>query len=41
MMHIRFAKDFDDEPANGRLRFYGIDPDGGLFEFETHEHDSA
>jgi hypothetical protein len=41
MMHIRFAKDFDDEPANSRLRFYGIDPDGGLFELETHERDSA
>ena len=41
MGHIRFGKDFDDEPANGRLRFYGFTPSEGLMELETHEHKQA
>ncbi|KAK4158895.1 HET-domain-containing protein [Cladorrhinum sp. PSN259] len=37
MGYIRFAKDFDDEPMNGRLRFYGYTPDEGLAELENSE----
>jgi hypothetical protein len=38
MTEIRFAKDLDDVPAYGQLRFYGFTPEGGLLELETPEH---
>jgi hypothetical protein len=38
MCDIRLAKDFDDEPVNGRLRFYGYTPGEGLMELETYQH---
>lgn len=41
MGEIHFAKNFDDVPANGRLRFYSFIPDGGLIELETPEHKHA
>jgi hypothetical protein len=41
MNHIRFAKDFDDIPMNGRLRFYGYTPDEGLVELEISKQTSA
>jgi hypothetical protein len=41
MGHIRFAKDFDDKPVNGQLRFYGFTPNEGLIELEALEHKIA
>lgn len=41
MGEIRFAKNFDDMLANGRLRFYGFIPDGGLIELEAPEDKHA
>lgn len=41
MGHIRFAKDFDDMPTTGRLRFYGYTLEEGLMELETSEQSHA
>lgn len=40
-MQIRFAKDFDDKPSSGRLKFYGFVSEKGLTKLETPEHKHA